>query len=84
MTPRHEFKSDEDYIEYLRHYYAGQAMNGLLSNSSETETTTRFLFQTLGLPPETKYEFEKHYPAYLAKLADLHSQSLINALNIKQ
>lgn len=33
MKARHEFESDQAYTEYLKHYYAGQAMQGMLSIS---------------------------------------------------
>jgi hypothetical protein len=31
MKARQEFSSHEDYKDYLRHYYAGQAMQGLMA-----------------------------------------------------
>jgi hypothetical protein len=31
MKARHEFSTDELYADYLRYYYAGQAMQGLIS-----------------------------------------------------
>lgn len=32
MKSRYDFGTDEQYVEYLRHYYAGQALNGLITN----------------------------------------------------
>ena len=32
MKARHEFSTEEAWLEYLRFYYAGQAMQGLLVN----------------------------------------------------
>lgn len=40
MKARHEFPDDDLYSDYLRHYYAGLAMNGILSNPQlDIETT---------------------------------------------
>lgn len=32
MKAFHEFNDDKLYKDYLRHYYAGQALQGLLAN----------------------------------------------------
>jgi hypothetical protein len=40
MKARHEFESLEDYKEYLRHYYAGLAMQGMLANPELEVNTT--------------------------------------------
>lgn len=40
MKARHEFSSIEDYKEHLRHYYAGQAMQGMLANPELEINTT--------------------------------------------
>ena len=34
MKPRQEFYTDEDYSKYLRAYYAGQAMQGIMANAT--------------------------------------------------
>ena len=34
MKARHEFTSDLEYLEYLKFYYAGIALNSMLSNPS--------------------------------------------------
>lgn len=33
MKARHEFHDNAEWLEYLRFYYAGQAMQGLLANT---------------------------------------------------
>ncbi len=69
MKARHEFKDDEAYYEYLRHYYAGQAMQGLLSNN---------IYHN----PNEKHKMVK--TSDLSSCAVSYSDALINQLKQKQ
>lgn len=37
MKARHEFPTDEQYKDYLKHYYVGQAMQGILAASYDLQ-----------------------------------------------
>lgn len=32
MKAKHDFQSDQDYYEYLKHFYAGLALQGIISS----------------------------------------------------
>ncbi len=64
-----------------REYFAAMAMQGILSNSAESSVSTSFVLQELGLPKETKYVYEEHYTAYVAKVSCAFADALIKQLN---
>lgn len=66
-----------------RELFATNAMKGFLANPSETEITSTYVLERLGLPKETKYDFEKHYTKYVAKIAVSYADSLIAELNVE-
>ena len=65
----------------LRQHFAAKAMQGYLANSFESEVPGSYVIDILGLPKDTKYEFVKHYPKYVAKLSVLLADALIAELN---
>lgn len=40
MKSRYDFKTEQEWLDYLRFYYAGMAMQGLLSNSRSGDLLT--------------------------------------------
>lgn len=66
-----------------REYFAIKAMQGFLANPSETEITSTYVLEKLGLPKETKYDFEKHYTKYVAKIAVSYADALIAELDVE-
>jgi len=64
-----------------RQYFAAKAMQGYMANSAETEISSTYVLELLGLPKDTKYIFSEHYPAYVAKLSVLYADALLDALN---
>lgn len=63
-----------------RKKFAGLAMQGLLANSAENDTTIYHILKTIGLQKETEYIYEVHYPMYIAKIATLHADALLKQL----
>lgn len=66
----------------LREHFAAKAMQGFLANPSETDITSAYVLERLGLPKDTKYDFEKHYTKYVAKIAVSYADALIAELNV--
>lgn len=64
-----------------RELFAVKAMQGHLSNSAESETTAAYILERIGLPRDTKYEFDKHYLKYVAKISVMYADALITELN---
>ena len=63
-----------------REYFAAKAMQGILSRSRGTATLGEVL-KTLGLPEETEYDFKTHHPKYVAKIAVLYANALLEELS---
>jgi len=73
----------ENYSSYnglnIRQHYAGLLM---AANISSNDTTpVKYIFETLGLPPDTEYEYPKHYMMYMAKISVAGVNALIDELN---
>jgi len=64
-----------------REYFAIQAMQGQLSNASESDVPSTYVLEKLGLPKETKYSFEDHYPKYVAKISRMYADALLAELS---
>jgi hypothetical protein len=64
-----------------REHFAVAAMQGILGNSSDAEISEYAVFQTLGLPAETKYSFIDHYPKYAAKMSLIYADALLAELS---
>jgi hypothetical protein len=64
-----------------REYFAIQAMQGQLSNSSESDVPSTYILEKLGLSKETKYSFEEHYPKYVAKISRMYADALLDELS---
>ncbi len=45
MKARYEFPNDEAYYEYLRHYYAGLAMQGFITRAQSSLFTSKEVCQ---------------------------------------
>jgi len=71
---------DEIIMLAERKKMAAMAMQGYLSNSAESEITTAHVLKTIGLPTETKYSFEEHYPKYVAKISLMYADELLKQL----
>lgn len=65
-----------------REYFAGLAMQGLLSNSEESTIHFSVILKFLGLPKDTQYSFEEHYTKYIAKLSIQYADDLLKELEI--
>jgi len=68
----------------IRQHFAAMTMQGMLSNPSEFDVTTGSILELLGLPKDTKYDYNQHYFAYIAKKSVLQADALINELNQPQ
>lgn len=66
--------------ENLEHF-AGLAMQGLLSNENDADTSATYVLAFLGLPENTNYQFSVHYPQYIAKMSTIYAEELLNQLN---
>jgi hypothetical protein len=66
-----------------REYFAAMAMQGFLANSSETDVSSAYVLQAIGLPKETKYSFDEHYPKYVSKIAAKYADALLKELETK-
>ena len=70
MQSINEFKSDEAYYKYLRKYYAGQAIAGILANSNQE------------VCDKTTVNGGWHYPNVIAKLAVEIADATIKELQL--
>ena len=64
-----------------REYFAIQAMKGFLSNPSESEVSSTFVLEAIGLPKETKYSFDLHYTKYASQLSVKYADALLSELS---
>lgn len=65
----------------IRQELAARAMQGILSDPSNTDLATKFIKDKLGLPEETVYEYPKHYMQYISVAAVAAADALIAELN---
>ena len=65
----------------IRQNFAARAMQGFCAASNDDTISTKTIFEILGLPSETKYEYPKHYFMYLSKISVYASDMLIAELN---
>lgn len=63
-----------------REYFAGLAMQGILSNPKEGEVTASSVLESIGLDKSTQYSFDEHYPKYIAKTALMYADELLKQL----
>jgi len=64
-----------------REHFSIELMKGILSNPSDWNVSTSFILEYLGLPPDTKYLYNVHYPQYLAKTSISFADALLNELS---
>jgi hypothetical protein len=65
-----------------REHFAISAMKGFLANSSETEISSTYVLEAIGLPKETKYSFDEHYTKYVSQIAVKYADALLAELSI--
>ena len=63
-----------------REKFAESAMAAILSNPTESDVSAKTVLQVLGIENES-YDFKKHYPSYIAKLAIAYADELLNQLS---
>jgi hypothetical protein len=66
-----------------REYFAGLAMQGYLSNSAESDMGINHIKKVIGVPNETEYSFQDHYPKYVAKVSLMYADELLKQLSAK-
>ena len=74
MKSRNEFTTNEEYNEYLRIYFAGLAMQGLLANPQYWKR----VYKTLSSLKADKDSIECVFAQFSIKLADEILQQLEN------
>jgi len=67
----------------IRQHFAAMAMQGFLSDSTNSEITANTVLEDLALPKETEYDYMIHWMSYVAKRSVLHADALIAELNKK-
>lgn len=64
-----------------REHIAIEAMKGFLANPSETEVSSTYVLEAIGLPKDTKYSFDEHYTKYVSQIAVKYADALLAELS---
>jgi len=82
ITPLINTDTESGHYQGLtkREYFAGLAMQGILS-SSEDSVSIKHVKNTLGISDDTTYEYPKHWMQYLSITAIAAADALITELN---
>lgn len=64
-----------------RDYFAAAALQGLMSNTEESNASSKTVLYVLGLSSDTNYDFMEHHPMYIAKLSVMYADELIKQLD---
>lgn len=65
----------------IRQHFAALAMQGLISDPTESDITPAYITEFLNLDASKGYNAAVHYPMYVAKAAVSYADALITELN---